>query len=117
MTINHINLIVTDVNNAISFFETYFKFKCTLVKGDQVIAILKNSADFTLVLMADTTQNVVYPKNFHIGFMLNTTTEVEKIYQQLKTGNIVIAQEPKKIRNSFGFYFYFENILLEVVTQ
>ncbi len=114
MKLNHLNLIVTNVADAIIFFETYFGFKCTLVKGDNIIAILKDPENFTLVLMTDKAGNLSYPKDFHIGFMLETANQVHETYKKLKDGNINVESEPRKIRDSFGFYFYFENIFIEV---
>lgn len=85
-----------------------------LVKGDNIIAILKGSDNFTLVLMTDKDRNTNYPKNFHIGFMLDTAEQVEEVYKKLKGGNINIENQPGKIRDSFGFYFHFDNVFIEV---
>lgn len=117
MTINHINLVVNNVSQAVNFFETYFGFKCELIKGENVIAILKNEENFTLVISSSKDGANVYPKDFHIGFMLNDAGEVDSLYQKLKVGNIVLSQEPRKIRNSYGFYFYFDNLFIEVGQQ
>lgn len=114
MKLNHLNLVVQNVATAVTFFETYFNFKCTLLKGDHVIAILTGADDFTLVLMAPPDKNADYPKAFHIGFMLPTMDEVNTIYEKLKSGNILLEQEPKKIRDSYGFYFNFDTIMIEV---
>ncbi|MVT09919.1 VOC family protein [Chitinophaga tropicalis] len=112
MTINHLNLIVTDVTRNVNFFETYFNFKCEAVKGDNVLAVLKNTGDFTLVLMKG--EEASYPKDFHIGFMVDSEEEVEAIHKKLLDGQINITRAPGKIRNSFGFYFYFDNLFIEV---
>ena len=112
--LNHINLVVTQVAKAVSFFETYFKFKCALIKGDHAIAVLKGEDDFTLVLMITPDENATYPKAFHIGFMFNTPTEVDALYQKLKSAGMNVETEPKKIRDSYGFYFHFDTIMIEV---
>jgi predicted enzyme related to lactoylglutathione lyase len=117
MTINHLNLPVSDVAGAITFFESHFDFKCIQTKGDNMIAVLKNAADFTLVLMSSKmNQNGsnAYPDAFHLGFMLEDTDRVTETYQKLKTGGIQLDREPQKIRDSFGFYFYFDNLFIEV---
>ena len=114
MKLNHINLVVSNVADAIRLFETYFSFKCTDIKGDNVIAILKGANDFTLVIMTDKNRQVTYPDAFHIGFMLNSEIEVTQTYGTLKNDGIVVGQEPGKIRDSFGFYFNFDNIMIEV---
>ena len=114
MKLNHINLVVTDVAKAIHLFETYFSFKCTEVKGENIIAVLKGEDDFTLVIMTNKEGDFTYPEAFHIGFMLSDAEQVITIYQQLKEDGFNIGNEPKKIRDSFGFYFRFENIMIEI---
>lgn len=114
MKLNHINLVVTDVAAAVGFFEQYFGFKCTGIKGDNVVAILKGADDFTLVIMTSKDTGVNYPQAFHIGFMQEDNGAVNNIYNRLKSGDIDVGQEPRKIRDSFGFYFNFGNIMIEV---
>ena len=114
MKLNHINLVVSNVAEAIIFFETYFNFKCTDIKGDNIVAILKGADDFTLVIMTNKDGKTIYPDAFHIGFMLDNTNAVTETYEKLKNGGVDVGQEPRKIRDSFGFYFTFENIMIEV---
>jgi len=114
MTINHLNLVVTDTVNAINFFETYFGFKSEATKGDNIIAILKNAAGFTLVLMTSKETGLSYPKDFHFGFMVDSPEEVEMIYRALLKGLIDVPRPPGKIRNNFAFYIHFDNLFIEV---
>ncbi len=117
MTINHLNLPVSNVAEAITFFESHFDFKCTQTKGDNMIAVLKNTADFTLVLMSskmNRNDNNTYPDAFHIGFILDSIEKVNGTYLTLKTAGIQLDREPQKIRDSFGFYFYFDSLFIEV---
>lgn len=117
MTINHLNLPVSNVAEATTFFESHFDFKCIQTKGDNMLAVLKNTADFTLVLMSSRMNqngNSAYPDAFHLGFMLDGTDKVTETYLKLKKGGIQLDREPQKIRDSFGFYFYFDNLFIEV---
>lgn len=114
MTINHLNLVVTNVAKAITFFENFFSFTCTAVKGENMIAILKNNDGFTLVLMTDKEGNDAYPKDFHIGFMQSSVQEVDKLHSKLKESGIAVGDAPKNIRDSYGFYFHFDNLFIEV---
>ncbi|ASK28894.1 glyoxalase/bleomycin resistance/extradiol dioxygenase family protein [Chryseobacterium sp. T16E-39] len=114
MKLNHINLVVANVEKTTQFFETYFGFKCIDVKGDYIVTVLKGEDGFTLVIMKNREGSPVYPEAFHIGFMLDTQEQVNEIYQRLKAGGIVGEQEPRKIRDSFGFYFSFEDLMIEV---
>lgn len=114
MKLNHINLVVSNVVEAIHLFETYFNFKCIDIKGDNIVAILKGADDFTLVIMTNKNGQSVYPDAFHVGFMLDSEEEVIKTYDTLKSDGVVIGQEPKKIRDSFGFYFNYDSVMIEV---
>ena len=114
MKLNHINLILSNVAKGISFFETYFGFTCAEVKGDHIVAVLMGSDGFTLVLMANKEGDPVYPHAFHIGFMQDNEEQVNAIYQKLKDGGIEVGNPPKKIRDSFGFYFNYEILMIEV---
>jgi hypothetical protein len=55
-----------------------------------------------------------YPEAFHIGFMLDNEEQVRETLTKLKSGGIEVGQEPIKIRDSFGFYFNFDNFMIEV---
>lgn len=114
MTINHLNLVVPDVSKAATFFETYFNFHCDIVKGDNQIAVLTNKEKFSLVIMGSKTGDINYPAAFHTGFILDSPEAVDALHKKLADGNISVPDIPKKIRNSYGFYFYFDNLFIEV---
>jgi catechol 2,3-dioxygenase-like lactoylglutathione lyase family enzyme len=118
ITLNHLNLIVTNVAESVQFFERYFNFKCITIKGDNIIAVLHGPDGFELVLMSpkNKIEEVIYPGSFHIGFKLENEEQVNEIYQKLKSDGIAIEHEPKRIRDSFGFYFHFESIMIEIGT-
>ena len=111
--LNHLSLSVPNVAETRAIFERYFGFTCETVKGDNIIAVLKGAGDYTVVL---TTQKEpeAYPKDFHFGFILKTITEVDEMHQRLKEGGQQL-DNPKKIRDSYGFYFRIPgDILTEV---
>ena len=113
MRLNHLNLVVSDVQKFIDLFTLYFGFKCTETKGENIIVVLKNEDDFTLVIMSSK-DTIQYPSAFHIGFMQENIEAVDQLYEDLNTGGIVVGQGPRKIRDSYGFYFTFDNIMIEV---
>jgi len=120
MRLNHINLVVTDVAEAIQFFEKYFGFACVAVKGNNLISVLKGADGFELVLMSSSMNkkaNFGYPEDFHIGFKQNTKEAVDDMHNKLTKDGISTGREPGKIRDSYGFYFYFDKIMIEVSTD
>lgn len=114
MTINHLNLIVTDVTNAVKLFETYFDFNCEFIKGENGIAVLKNMNNFTLVIMNNKQDDITYPKDFHFGFITDNSAQVDNLYKKLVDGKLEIIHPPRKIRDSYTFYFHFDNLFIEV---
>lgn len=64
--------------------------------------------------MAGKDQMAAYPKAFHIGFMQDTTEAVNELYKKLKVFGADTGEGPRKIRDSFGFYFSLQNVMIEV---
>ncbi len=116
--LNHVNLPVTDVAACAEFFEQYFNFKCTGVKGNNMLAVMEGEDGFILVLMADTFNrngNNNYPDAFHIGFLVDSHEQVAEAYDRLNKGGVAIKQPPAPLRGGYGFYFNAPgNILTEV---
>lgn len=118
MKLNHINLVVKDVDKAANFFEQYFDFKL-IVNRNSRMAVLENNSDFVLVIWGQVLNKLEntpeYPPNFHIGFYQEDEEAVWNRYEKLKEEDtLTFESEPKKIRDTFGFYFYFENLMLEI---
>lgn len=119
MKLNHINLPVKDVAGARELFETYFGFQSVDVKLNDTLSVLKGEDGFTLVIMSEKLNqngNNIYPDAFHIGFFQEKDEEVLAMYERLKAGGIPLTQQPQLIRKTFGFYFHYQGILIEVAT-
>lgn len=117
MQLNHLNLCVDDLAEARSFFQNFFDFQFLEQKGEAV-AIMTDSHGFTLVLSnprAFKQELAPYPEGFHLGFLLDSSEQVDQAYRRLAAAEIHLTQEPRKIRGSYGFYFtVLNNILFEV---
>ncbi|HTN37242.1 MAG TPA: VOC family protein [Arachidicoccus sp.] len=117
MKLNHLNLVVDQVPQVVHLMETYFSFKCLETKGENAIAILQGADGFSLVLMKHGTPELIYPKAFHIGFMLDNIALVDELHNRLLSGGIAVGDGPRKIRGSYGFYFNFDAFMIEVGVQ
>lgn len=115
MTLNHINLSVTDVAETASFFEKYFNFKIHKAKAN-TIAILEDEEGFVLVLSNfPNTATFNYPVDFHIGFYQENKENVLEIFSKLQSDGFALTRQPNLIRDRFGFYFYAPGgILIEI---
>ena len=116
MQLNHLSLAVPNVSEASQFFETFFDFKCVDSKGADVLAVLEGQSGFTLVLShLDKEAAITYPKDFHIGFILDSQEAVQTVFERLKNAGISLPHQPREMRGSFIFYCsVLDTVLLEV---
>jgi hypothetical protein len=98
----------------LELFEACFGFVREEIKGNNAIAIAKDDTGFTLVLMTDKNGAVEYPRNFHFGFFVDSPVEVEQVHTRLKQYGIELQDAPARIRDTYGFYFHFDSMLIEV---
>ncbi|GAA0883587.1 hypothetical protein GCM10009120_21850 [Sphingobacterium siyangense subsp. cladoniae] len=118
MYLNHINLVVKEVDKAVDLFTQNLGFNLFINRNSKM-AVLESSNNFALVLWGQQLNNEEnrpkYPANFHIGFYQKDEKAVHEVYQKLiNDSGLKFESAPKKIRDSFGFYFYFENLMIEI---
>ena len=105
MKLNHINLTVTDVQEASDFLVKYFGMRS--MGGDKGMGFLTDEEDgwgFVLTLMKATEGTPGrYPGTFHIGFFIDGRKHVEEIYSRLK-GDGYDVPPPEDTGHSYGFY-------------
>ena len=102
MTLNHLNLTVTNVLEAKKILEKYFGMKGQ--GGGKKMAFLSDDRGFILTLMKSTSsKEVKYPGYFHIGFIVESKERVNEINQQLKTDGFNVPA-PQKF-HAWTFYF------------
>lgn len=83
------------------------------------MAVLENKDQFALVIWGQVLNKregiPEYPENFHIGFYQEDQEAVWYMYRKLREEeNLRLEAEPKSIRNTFGFYCYFEDLMIEI---
>ena len=105
MKLNHINLTVTDVQEASDFLVNYFGMRN--MGGNKGMGFLTDEEDgwgFILTLMkaSEGTQSI-YPGNFHIGFFLDGKEIVDEIHLRLKKDGFDVPA-PEDTGHSYGFY-------------
>lgn len=118
MNLNHINLVVKEVDQAVHLFTHGLGFSL-IVNRSSKMAILENDHNFALVIWGQVLNKKEevpeYPENFHIGFYQPDEEAVWELYNKLKEEeSLKLEAEPRKIRNTFGFYFYFEQLMIEI---
>ena len=102
MRLNHINLTVTDVQEARDFLVKYFGMRS--MGGNKGMGFLTDEKDgwgFVLTLMRATQAN--YPGNFHIGFFVSSKQMVDEIHHHLQQDGFNVPA-PEDTGHSYGFY-------------
>ncbi|AIE79878.1 glyoxalase family protein superfamily [Bacillus cereus] len=91
-----------------------------LEQKGKALVVMSDESGFILVLSDPKAfkgnKEVTYPEAFHIGFLVDTSNEVDQAYNRLVAGGIEIDKEPYAMRgSSYGFYFsMFNGLLIEV---
>jgi catechol 2,3-dioxygenase-like lactoylglutathione lyase family enzyme len=118
MRLNHVNLVVEDLDGAQDFFRRLFGFVLLDRKGDAVV-VMDDGQGFTLVLSNAQAFGgeppVRYPEGFHVGFILETREEVDRSHERLTATGVDTGRGPRRMRESYSFYFEaLSGILFEV---
>ena len=82
MRLNHIDLQVSDVDVAREFFERFFGLHCRYQRQKQ-IAIFENDTGFEFAVSnLFSSAPPSYPPDFHVGFVLEHSSEVRNVYDR-----------------------------------
>jgi len=113
VSLNHLNLVVSDLDAAEAFFQAAFGFEPRAKHA--ALTVLDGQDGFTLVLMRSRNGRPVYPAGFHIGFLVDDEPAVDAEYRRLGHEGVTIPNPPKHMRGTYGFYFTaLDEILFEV---
>ncbi|TVX96657.1 VOC family protein [Cohnella terricola] len=107
MRLNHLNLCVENLDEAREFFREFFDFNLVDQKGN-AIAVMNDGHGFTLVLSNPVSFGGTvpeYPKDFHVGFYVDSTDEVDRLCDRLAAANLLSDQKPKNMRGGYTLYF------------
>ena len=115
MTLNHLNLTVTDPVETSQFLAKYFGLRAQ--GGNGGMQMLYDDSGMVLTLIkgraedrvpndgaADRQPNVKYPSSFHIGFIQDSRQRVDEINQQLRDDGVKV-EAPSHQHGSWTFYF------------
>jgi catechol 2,3-dioxygenase-like lactoylglutathione lyase family enzyme len=126
MKLNHANLPASNVPALRDFFVDHFDFTAVPAPGGDKFAVLKGEDGFILNLMyakdisPDDTSGG-YPKNFHVGFFVETPAIVGEKHAALIQAGFEAGEVEEMKRGGFSsvtFYCYAPGgVLVEVTAQ
>jgi lactoylglutathione lyase len=101
MKVNHLHLIVPDVNACCLFFERYFELRRS--GGNSGLSVLQDEDGFVLTLMkAGSKTTRTYPEHFHVGFFIGDEARVDEIHRRMLADGIE-ASAPARA-HAYSFY-------------
>ena len=117
LRLNHANLPVTEVAALRDFFVRHFAFTEIATRGRDAMTVMRGADGFVLNLMrASATAD--YPRNFHVGFFVDTADDVHAKHAELRAAGIDAGAVEQLARGGFASVtFYCEapgGVLVEV---
>jgi lactoylglutathione lyase len=104
MRLNHINLAVVDLAATRDFFVKYFGFWCVEEKGRDTLTVMRDDDGLVLTLSHfGNATKVEYPRDFHVGFIVETRQQVDEVHRNLRQGGVA-AEDPKMLHGGWSFY-------------
>lgn len=105
MILNHLNLAVSDVQQARAFLIKYFELDAQGKPGNDRIAFLRDDRGMVLTLTNyEHGAEVKYPGSFHVGFIQQSPQKVDEINERLRADGYEV-DPPARIHGSWTFYF------------
>jgi catechol 2,3-dioxygenase-like lactoylglutathione lyase family enzyme len=115
--LNHANLPVADVAGLRAFFVRHFAFAEVATRGRDALAVLRGADGFVLNLMRGA-PDAAYPRNFHVGFFVDTPEAVRAKHAELRAAGLTPGDVEALARGGFASVtFYCEapgGVLVEV---
>lgn len=108
LTLNHLNLPVTDVGATRDFLSKYFGMRTVMELGRNTMAMMRDGDGGGLVLNLshfdkDKTAEISYHKDFHVGFFVETRAEVDGVHARF-VGDGLAADPPRRMAGRYSFY-------------
>ncbi len=93
MRLNHIDVQVSDVEAARAFFERFFGLRCRYQQQKQIAIFESDTGLEFAVSNLFNSPAPTYPPDFHLGFVLENTSEVREVYDRVKAAGLAMKLE------------------------
>ena len=103
MKLDHINLTVSNVTEASTFLKKYFGYEDIFEDNNAGMAALSDGSGLHVLLMKGS--NSSYPKYFHIGFDMETESNVNAMHERLKNNGMELEPPEHTAWGSYTFNF------------
>jgi catechol 2,3-dioxygenase-like lactoylglutathione lyase family enzyme len=104
VTLNHLNLAVSDVQQARAFLVKYFGLIPEGKENDSIAALRSDNGLVLTLSNFYRVSEVKYPDGFHVGFGHGSREEVDEINRRLKEDGFEVDR-PAKDHGAWVFFF------------
>lgn len=116
MKLNHIDLIVRDVQHTAAYFSQYFGLKLLSNPNSPAIAILGDGAGFVLVLQR-AKAGATYPEGFHVGFLVDSVEQVRALQARARAAGAEVSDVIADGRGTHSYFTAPDGYYVEVSCQ
>lgn len=102
MTLNHLNLTVTDPAATSAFLAKHFALR--VGGGNGGMQVLYDDNGMVLTLIKGRAADVKYPPTFHVGFIQPSEQHVDDINARLRQDGLHV-DPPARLHGAWTFYF------------
>jgi lactoylglutathione lyase len=102
MTLNHLNLTVTDPLATSEFLARHFDLRAG--GGNRGMQVLYDDRGLVLTLIKARPEDVKYPPTFHVGFIQPSERDVDAINARLREEGLDV-DVPARLHGAWTFYF------------
>lgn len=114
MQLNHLDLQVSDVNGAVSFFEDAFGFELRSERRSSSVAVLSGAGGFVLVLQRKKRDTDCYPAGFHFGFVVDDVAAVRRFHEHARRLRLEVSDIITNGRGTMVYCVGPDGLLAEV---
>jgi catechol 2,3-dioxygenase-like lactoylglutathione lyase family enzyme len=116
MKLNHIDLLVSDVQHSAAFYCECFGMTHTSNPNSPAIAILSDGCGFILVLQR-AEPGVSYPKGFHVGFLVDSPQTVRELQARARAAGSEVSDVIVNGRGTLSYFSAPDGYFVEVSCQ
>jgi catechol 2,3-dioxygenase-like lactoylglutathione lyase family enzyme len=93
MRLNHLDVQVSDVDVAREFFERFFGLRCRYQRQKQIVIFESDTGFEFAVSNLFNSPPPAYPPDFHLGFVLERSSQVREIYERVRAAGVGMKVE------------------------
>jgi catechol 2,3-dioxygenase-like lactoylglutathione lyase family enzyme len=117
MKLNHIDILVSDVQRSAQFYCERFGMTVISNPRSPAIQVLGDGAGFVLVLQRAEVSGVSYPKGFHVGFLVDSADTVRELQARAREAGAEVSDVIVNGRGTLSYFTAPDGYFVEVSCQ